>query len=112
MASPTASQAALIKTAIVAKAVRLLSRPGSPFGITGEGEWGFAIRPDYTSNEVLYSLRYKDLDVSEVTVEPEDVISAMGTLEQDWQGHDESLATAILAATEWVKEALEGFAIA
>lgn len=112
MAEPTAAQAALIKTAIVAKAARLLALPGSPFGVSGEGEWGFAIRPDYTINEMLYGLRYKDLEIDDITVTTTDVINALGTTAENWSNNQTQLELALAAATAWVEEALEGLPVA
>lgn len=112
MAEPTAAQAALAKIAIVAKAARLLTLPGNPFGVAGEGEWAFAIKPDFAISELLYGLRYLDLDISAVAVTNAEVIEAMGSTADDWAGNDSAITNAVTAARGWVTEALEGLSIA
>lgn len=116
-AAPTADEAARLRQAIIAKAIRFLVLPEAPFGAFGEAsEFGatrIAVRPDSAIRELLYGFRYKGLVLSGITITTAEVIRAgMGIAESDFDASKlPDVEKAIDAATNWVEAYLAGAGI-
>lgn len=114
MAAPTEAQAARVKQAIIAKAIRFLLMPGNPygvFGISGDVDGAMAtIRPDYAINEFLFGLRaVEDFDISSVTVTVDEVVASMDGVADDFSTEKkDAIERAIDGAKDWVAEFLAG----
>lgn len=111
MAVPTEAQEARVRQAIIAKAIRFMLMPGTPFGVFGIGVDGAAasVRPDHAITEMLYGLRFADLDISAVAVTAAEVIRSMDAEADDFnESKEDDVDRAIEAAKDWVSEYLAG----
>ena len=114
MAEPTDAQRARLTEAVIAKATRILLLGEAPLGSWGEQDLVAPVRPDYQILELIYGLRYKDFEVDLTTLATADDVIRRGlqTDPDTYPGDKDDVDSALLAAADWVGEALQGFGVA
>lgn len=115
MVEPTEAQRARLTEAVIAKATRVLLLGEAPLGSWGDQDVIAPVRPDHQIAELLYGLRYRALEVDLTSLATADDVIRRG-LQTDPAGFPADKRTdvenALLAACDWVAEALTGFGVA